>query len=282
MNGPSSPGPATKPLSLQWLGPSVVAICFVVAAAMTWRKWPDPLIDFGIQLVLPWKISTGSVLYRDLMYLPGGPFSQYFNALLFKLFGVSLLTLVISNLAIAAGLLVLIYRRFLAASDTETATTICLGIVLVFAFGQYSSTGNYNFITPYSHEVWHGVVLAIVSIAVLSGWAAKERIGYALGAGLCGGLVFMTKPDVFVALTAATAAAFILFAVTKKRTPFLLKSLAACLLAGLLQLIFFFLYFLRVESWQASFRSVVFAWVPLLETRVSNDVYYQWCLGLDI
>lgn len=281
MNGPSRPGPAGKPLSLQWLGPAVVAISFVATAALTWRKWPDPLIDFGFQLVLPWKISTGSVLYRDVAYLPGGPLSQYFDALLFKLFGVSLLTLVISNLTIAAGLLVLIYRRFLAASDAWTATTICLGIVLVFAFGQYSSIGNYNFITPYSHEVWHGVVLAIVSIALLSSWVAKERLGYALGAGFCGGLVFMTKAEVFVALMAAAAGAFILFARTKGRVPFVLKSLSACLLAGVVPLIIFVLYFRRVEDWQASFRSVVFAWVPLLETRVSKDVFYQWCLGLD-
>src|SRR5689334_4437418 len=115
MNGLSNPGPAVKPLLMRWLGPAVIAVSFVAAAALTWRKWPDPLVDFGIQLVLPWKISTGSVLYRDLMYLPGGPFSQYFDALLFKLFGVSLLTLVISNLTITAGLLILIYRRFRAA-----------------------------------------------------------------------------------------------------------------------------------------------------------------------
>ncbi len=281
MNGPSSPGPAIKPQSLQWLGPAVVAISFVAAAALTWRKWPDPLVDFGFQLVLPWKISTGGVLYRDVAYLPGGPLSQYFNGLLFKLFGVSLLTLIISNLTIAAGLLVLIYRRFRAASDAWTATSICLGIVLVFAFGQYSNVGNYNFVTPYSHEVWHGVVLAIVSIALLSSWVTKERIGYALGAGFCAGLVFMTKAEVFVALMAGTATAFILFSVTKKQTPFVLKSLSAFLLAGVVPLILFLLYFRSVEGWQASFRSVVSAWLPLLETRVSKDPFYLWCLGLD-
>jgi len=73
---------------------------------------PDILVDFGIQLYLPWRISQGDVLYRDVMYLTGGPLSQYFNALLFKIFGVSFRTLIFANLAITAGLLVLVYRRF--------------------------------------------------------------------------------------------------------------------------------------------------------------------------
>src|SRR3954463_2199794 len=94
-----------QPLPRQWRGLMVVAITFLAAAALTWRKWPDCLIDFGLQLYLPWKISTGSVLYRDVMYLTGGPLSQHYDALLFKVFGVSLLTLIISNLLIVAGLL---------------------------------------------------------------------------------------------------------------------------------------------------------------------------------
>src|SRR4051794_13788661 len=101
-----------RPLSRQWWGLIIVAITFLAAAALTWRKWPDCLIDFGLQLYLPWKISTGSVLYRDVMYLTGGPLSQHYDALLFKIFGVSLLALILSNLLIVAGLLVLIYRRF--------------------------------------------------------------------------------------------------------------------------------------------------------------------------
>src|SRR2546430_9549472 len=47
---------------------------------------------------------------------------------------------------------ILIYREFLEASDSLTATTICLAIVLVFAFGQYGNVGNFNFITPYRSE----------------------------------------------------------------------------------------------------------------------------------
>src|SRR5580698_6278973 len=109
-------------------GLSLVGVVFLVLAALTWRKWPDPLIDFGTQLYIPWRLNEGAVLYRDLFYLGGGPVSQYFNALLFKIFGVSFSTLIAANLIFSAALLGFIYHRFLKASDVLTATMICLGI----------------------------------------------------------------------------------------------------------------------------------------------------------
>ena len=62
-------------------------------------------------------------------------------------------------------MLILVYRRFLAATNALVATTICLGIVLVFTFNEYTLTGNYNYITPYSHEALHGLLLSIFTIA---------------------------------------------------------------------------------------------------------------------
>ena len=59
------------------------------------------------------------------------------------------------------------------------------------------------------------------------------------------------------------------------------KSLAAFLLAGLVPLLVFFALFLRVEDWPASARSVVSAWTPLWHTSITQDPFYQWCLGLD-
>ena len=317
-------GPVSHPLSPPWFGLLLVTMAYAIAAALTWRKWPDALVDYGIQLYLPWRISTGSVLYHDVMYMAGGPLSQYYHALLFKLFGVSLSTLIFSNLAIGLGVLILIYRRFLACSDVWTATTISLGVVLVFAFNQFSNIGNYNFITPYCHDVWHGVALSILAISLLSLWLesgqaqgrfekgagtararsfewfnnpARGRAVPApscsllepvlwktpslLGAGCCAGLVFMTKPDVFAALMLAFAAAFVL-AGAKEGMRSALKSLIWSLSAALMPLIAFLLYFHQFQNWKASLRSVAFAWVPLLNSSVSNQVFYKWCAGLDV
>ncbi|MGO9586347.1 MAG: hypothetical protein ACLP2Y_09145 [Limisphaerales bacterium] len=264
----------------KWAGLALVGCVFALAAALSWRRWPDILVDFGMQLYLPWRIFRGDVLYRDMMYLTGGPLSQYFNALLFKIFGVSFRTLIFANLAITAGMLVLVYRRFLAAADRLTATMICLAIVLVFAFQQYVPVGNYNYVTPYCHEVFHGLVLSLVVVMWLSDWVEKGRIRLAVAAGVGSGLVFLTKPDVFVALMVCVVAAF--FAgLFRQRTSFAAKSLVAFLLAGLIPLVMFFALFLRVEDWRTSMRSVISAWVPLWHTTITQDPFYQWCLGLD-
>jgi hypothetical protein len=108
----------------------------------------------------------------------------------------------------------------------------------------------------------------------------KERIQFALAAGFGSGLVFLTKPDIFLALAVCAGAAF--FAGWfYKPTGFMAKSLAGFLLAGLVPLLGFFALFLRVEDWQASARSVVSAWTPLWHTSIIQAPFYQWCLGLD-
>lgn len=274
-----SPGLAW--LDSRWAGLVVVAVAFLAMAAVSWRKWPDVLIDFGLQLYLPWRISQGAVLYRDLHYLAGGPLSQYFNALLFKIFGVSFTTLICANLAIAAALLILIYRRFLAAADRWTATTICLGIVLVFAFSEYQVVGNYNYIAPYAHELFHGLVLSILAIAFLSDWVSKPGTGYAFAAGFCFGLVFLTKPEIFVALAASVITAFILLQVTRGLRTLVVKSAAVFLAAAVLPGLGFFLFFLRGENWRESLYSTAFAWAPLWLTPVARNHFYLWCTGLD-
>ncbi len=251
----------------RWLGPSIIAAIFVVAAAVSWRKWPDLLIDFGTQLYLPWKMSSGSILYKDVMYLTGGPLSQHYHALLFRIFGVSLLTLVASNLLLLIALLTITYRKFLESSDRLTATMICIAIVLLFAFPQYGNVGNFNFITPYCHEVVHGVIVSIFAIVLLSKWIATARLPFAAGAGFCAGLVFLAKPEVFAAMAVCSAAAFLLFWRTKAQPAIALRG--------------FLLYFHQFADWPHSLRSVFFAWLPLVATSVGKDFYYRWCMGLD-
>ncbi len=277
-----SPAPFFTKIPPHWLGLIVVAIVFIAVTALTWLKWPDILVDFGPQLYVPWRISLGDVLYRDLKYLPGGPFSQYFNALLFKIFGVSFLTLVLTNLAIVAGMLLLVYRNFLRASDTWTATTLCLVLIIVFAFGQYTQVGNYTYLCPYSHEVLHGLALSILAVVFLSKWLTQKRIGFALAAGFCCGLVFLTKPEIFLALALCVAVAFVLSVWKTNQRSFCLKSSGGFFLAALTPLLGFFFYFHSVEDTHGSWRSVMFAWIPLLESHVTKDAYYLWCLGLDV
>jgi hypothetical protein len=263
------------------LGGAVVALSFAILAVQTWRKWGDMLVDFGVQLYLPWQLSTGAVLYRDVAYLTGGPLSQYYHAWLFRIFGVSLLTLVVSNLVILLLLVALVCWCFYRISDAWTATVAGLALLLVFAFGHYTEHGIFNYMSPYSHELVHGLVLSIVVLWLLSRWLREERIPLALLAGMGGGLVLLTKPEVFLALTLAQAAALALFWRGKHKPVLLARSVLAMAGGAVLAPAAFFLYFIQHESFPQSVRSVLWAWTPVFTNGAANNNFYRWCLGLN-
>jgi hypothetical protein len=263
-----------------WFGLAIIALVFVAEAALTWRKWSTLTGDVGAELYLPWRLSEGAVLYRDLFFFAGGPFSQYFDALLFKIFGASFLTLAIFNLIAVAAMVLVLFRRFAGAADVWTAAMICLATIVVFTFGYYFYEG-FNYVAPYSNEALHGLVLSVFTVAFLSDWISRGRLRSAMLAGFCSGLVFLTKPDIFLALAACDVTAFGILLFLFRKTEFALKSLPAFLVAGITPALFFFFYFLRVENWHDSMRSVVFGWIPMFNATVIKQPFYQWCTGLD-
>jgi hypothetical protein len=260
---------------------AVIGAIFAMLAFKTWLKWPDLLVDFGAQIYMPWQISTGAVLYRDVNYLAGGPLSQYYHGLLFKIFGVSFLTLVLSNLVVVVLLTAVIYLCFYRWANQLIAITACVSVLVVFAFPEYTMEGIFNYITPYSAEVVHGLALSVLAVALLARWFETENPQVAGAAGFCGGLVLLTKPEIFLALIMAVAAATALFWHVKRNGRVLGRSLALMAAAGMIPAAGFFLWFFRVESFRESVRSVLAAWVPLLTTSAADSPFYRWCLGLD-
>ncbi len=274
--------PAKNVCEQSWLGWIIMAVVFVAAIISTWRKWPDLLVDFGVQLYVPWVLAKGSVLYRDVAYLTGGPLSQYYHALLFKLFGVSFLTVAVSNLVVVALLLGLIYHWFKKVADQLTGIMVGLTVLLAFAFAHRGMAGIFNYVTPYSEECFHGLALSLLAVVLLVKWFSQEKLSLAAAAGFIGGLVFLTKGEVFLALFLTILGALVLHWLARGKRGFVLKSLVLMAGAGLVPLLGFFFYFFRVESFSASWRSVFWAWVPIITTPTANNPFYQWCMGWDV
>lgn len=178
---------------------AVVGAAFLAMLNASWRRWPDVLIDFGQTLYVALRLSQGAVLQRDVVTLHG-PLSHYFNATLFRLFGVSMDTIVFANLVLLALLTVLLYRLLEEIAGAFAATGAAFVFVLLFAFSQYVGSGNYNYVTPYVPEIVHGLILGLLAIF----FATRERgAGSALTAGFLLGLAFLTKAEVFAAAAAA-------------------------------------------------------------------------------
>ena len=43
-----------------------VVLAAVVGTIWSWGTWPDPTIDFGRELYVPWRLTHGDVLYRSI------------------------------------------------------------------------------------------------------------------------------------------------------------------------------------------------------------------------
>src|SRR5438876_7916728 len=105
-----------------WLDLSIIAAIGIAILTWTWDKGPDPIVDFGRECYVPWRIAEGEVLYRDIHYF-NGPLSPYFNAAIFKLLGVSLRSLKIANALVIALSTMLIYQLIRQISDRIAATS---------------------------------------------------------------------------------------------------------------------------------------------------------------
>lgn len=263
----------------QWPGLLAIAAAFVALAALSWRKWPDPLIDFGQQLYVPWRLVHGAVLYHDVSYVYGC-LSVCYHAMLFKIFGASLNIVLASNFLILIFLLLLIYKLFLKCSDGLTATVAGLALTVI-AFSQLLDVGNYNYICPYSNEEFHGLVLSVVMMAGLARWWQSRRILPIVLSGACLGLIFMTKPEIFVAALAPWAVAGI-FQRRRISPAALAKSFLLAAGSALIPPAGFFFRFHSQTNPADALRAVCGAWMPLFHSTGLKIPIYRRITGLDM
>ena len=185
-----------------WVGPICILLAGVAMLSWSWLKWPDPVVDFGGELYIAWRLAEGQTLYGDIAYYKG-PLSPYLNSIWFQWFGVSLRTLAVCNILILAGIVWLLYRVLSQASNRFAATAACLVFITVFGFGQYVESGNYNYVCPYSHDMTHGMALSLLAISGLIQYQRRRSLMAMAAIGLVLGLVFLTKAEMFVPIVLA-------------------------------------------------------------------------------
>lgn len=146
-----------------WVSFLVCAFCFLYLLKFSWLKWGDLIVDVGREMYVPLELSSGKLLYRDIFYLYG-PFSPYFNAILFKILGVHIHSLIISGIITIVAVSILIYKISRLFLNILFSTFAVLTFLFVFAFGQYVYFGNYNFILPYSYPSIHGIMFSLAAL----------------------------------------------------------------------------------------------------------------------
>lgn len=277
-----SPEPAERP-GRELIGWILLAGCFALFASLSWRTWPDVLVDFGHELYIPWRLSEGDVLYRDIAFTMG-PLSQYANASLFRLFGVSFSTLIWANLVILMSISAMLYWLFRQCGSTWSATFVLLFFLAVFAFAQYSQIGNYNYVSPYRHEVTHGLALGLAQIICLvnaAGWYApvaltsRQEQRWLIAAGGCLGLIFLTKVELFVPAAAVATAVMLEMARTGQR-----KRIAGYFIASAAVpvLLAFLLLFVPLGA-RGALRATLGSWVYAMNPALTSQSGFYRALG---
>ncbi|MFL6203403.1 MAG: glycosyltransferase family 39 protein [Thermoanaerobaculia bacterium] len=239
--------------------------------AWTWGTWPDVLVDFGRELYVPWQIAEGKRLYLDLAWF-NGPLSPHWNALMFRLFGVGLRTLVWVNAAVFAVILVLLHSLLRSFGSRTSATIACLLVLAACGFGQLVGIGNYNYICPYSHEATHGLLLGLAALVCLQRWSGSGRLRELMAAAGLAGLCFLTKPEMFLAALAASATVVGLRLWSARAR---IAIVAAVFALGVI------LPVLIAAGLLASWRGALGAWPALFATGMAASPFYRAGSGLD-
>ncbi|OGW84337.1 MAG: hypothetical protein A2987_06890 [Omnitrophica bacterium RIFCSPLOWO2_01_FULL_45_10] len=253
----------------------------IYMACISWQKWADITIDFGVELYVPWQLAKGKVLYRDIWQLYG-PFSQYFNSLIFRIFGVGLMNLALFNIILIVVIAYFLYRIFLELSDTLTAVCVVAFFLSVFAFPQYVGCANYNYVCPYSHELTHGTLFSFVSIYIFMRFIKTRKPILLFLIGMLIGTVLLTKAEVFFAIFPAVGIGMICIMIINKASIYKIIKMASLFIIGFsVPVILFLIYFSYHMPFLSALTEIMQQYRMISEKMMTSQKFIMWVLGLD-
>ena len=262
-------------------GPIAIAAAGLAMLAWTWRGWPDPIVDYGREVHAAWRIASGKTLYVDLVHFCG-PLSVYLNALFFRLFGTSVLTIALCNAALTAMFVVVLYGLLVRIGSRFAATIACVVFVITFAFGQFTRIADYNWLCPYSYELVHGTMCAIAALWCLGRYQRTRAVGWIAGAGFALGLVVLTKAEPLFAAVPAVMVGLVLTLVAERpdarRTVTILAAFvgAAAIAPGIT-----FVWFARAMPVDEVLRWPLGHWRSVTQPEFASSPFYRSGMGTD-
>jgi hypothetical protein len=135
-----------------------ISIVWLAAMVLNWNHCGTPTIDDGREMYVPWALSQGQEMYRDVWYLytPAGP---YLNSLWYRIFGAHLNTLQAAGALTVLGCGLMLYQAAIRLVPAAWAIALACLIVL-----QSCTTSLFNYLLPYSAGAVYGSFLACVML----------------------------------------------------------------------------------------------------------------------
>lgn len=113
----------------RWLALLPYAV-FGLLVLVSWNRWIEPYVDTGRELMVPWRLTQGEALYRDVRFYYG-PLAPFLAAGADSLAGHSLPARIVLAAAIAVAHIEALRRlaaRFLSRGRASLATALAVGL----------------------------------------------------------------------------------------------------------------------------------------------------------
>jgi hypothetical protein len=198
---------------------------FLVLTAISWNRWVEPYVDTGRELMVPWRVAHGEVLYRDVRFYYG-PLAPWIAAAVDLVAGRSFA----ARIALAAVIALLhlealrrLAGRMLSAGRAALVTSLVVAVSFFLRPG-----GCHLF--PYSLDT--SIAVASVTGALLLFSSGRPRARDAAGAALLTAAL-LTRPEIGLAGIAVQAIERLLSGTASEKRRFLAVALAPVAIAGI-------------------------------------------------
>lgn len=171
-------------------GGAALGVATVALFLVSRGKWSDALIDSGNVWMIPFTISQGALLYRDVVYW-FGPFTPYFHGAVFRILGPTFSTLVVAGILGSVATIAALYyaiRRVVARTEALLWSALAIP-ALVF---MPNSGGA---VLGMGYRMWHAATFALLAVAVLVGSAPTHRGRRGLLAGGLAGVAGLCRTE---------------------------------------------------------------------------------------
>lgn len=183
-----------------FINPLIIIFIILILAIFLGNNFYVILSDRGRELLIPQEIMNGLAPYKDinLIYFPLG---YYINALLYKIFGISIYTLICSQTFFS---IVYMLGFYFLSKEFLNKTTSLLLTLLVIVSCIFANNDLFGFIFPYSFAASYGILGTFFAVFCFVKLFKTDNLKYlylsalSVSFAICCKLEFFVAPIIFI------------------------------------------------------------------------------------